>query len=73
MEPDKVGSLSLVQVPPHLEQHYEYNGSYPVVMWSSLQDMLEEHAKKLEQRKDSVAVLDPSCLQWTPSAYPLYT
>jgi len=36
-------------------------------------DMLEEHAKKLEQRKDSVAVVDPSCLQWTPSAYPLYT
>ena len=37
------------------------------------QDMLEEHAKKLEQRKDSVTVLDPALLHWKPSTYPIYT
>ena len=37
------------------------------------QDMLEEHAKKLEQRKDSVTVLDPALLHWKPSTYLFYT
>ncbi|CAI8032974.1 Histone acetyltransferase KAT7 [Geodia barretti] len=36
-------------------------------------EVLDEHAKKLESRKGSPATLDPSCLQWTPKTYPMYT
>lgn len=36
-------------------------------------ELLDEYAKKLEHRKGSCVTLDPSCLQWTPSSYPMYT
>ena len=39
----------------------------------SLQELLDEHAQKLEKYKDSENVFDPSCFHWTPRDYPIYT
>ena len=42
-------------------------------VFQSLQELLTEHAQKLEKYKDYENVFDPSCFHWTPIDYPIYT
>ena len=42
-------------------------------MITLLQELLDEHAQKLEKYKDCENVFDPSCFHWTPQDYPIYT
>lgn len=48
------------------------NSQTPFCLCVASQDLLEDHSKKMDERKKSPRSVDVSCLAWSPSVYPEY-